>query len=240
MYYYLSCPSFHVSLLHVSVNTLEKLIWAPYYFKNLGWIRFIYGLLLGRGLKFPSPTLGLKAKITDLEFSCCKFTTLFPIPLMDLVHIWQDDKYWSKHFLGNITTRSCANRWDVHGMATCEWGGHDVVWTGCGHVNETVMCERGMCERGGSHVKRTITSEPGCRCVNWLFMFELGHMWAGCGHANEVVTCERFRSNSGSHVWTGWSRMNGMWSCERGRYVWTVSGVIHFISIFWLDILKEQ
>ena len=36
-------------------------------------------------------------------------------------------------------------------------------------VNEAVMCER-----GGSHVKRIITCEPGWGCVNWLFMFEWG------------------------------------------------------------------
>ena len=34
----------------------------------------IYGML-DTGLKFRSPTPGLKAKVTDIEFSCCKFTT---------------------------------------------------------------------------------------------------------------------------------------------------------------------
>ena len=33
-----------------------------------------------------------------------------------------------------------------------------------------------MCERGGSHVRRMVTCEPGCGCVNWLVMFEWGHV----------------------------------------------------------------
>ena len=33
-------------------------------------------------------------------------------------------------------------------MATNEWGGHDFVCTGCGHVNETVMCEGGIVRTG--------------------------------------------------------------------------------------------
>ena len=38
-------------------------------------------------------------------------------------------------------------------------------------------CVKGvMCERGGSHVKRMITCEPGCGCVNWSVMFEWGHV----------------------------------------------------------------
>ena len=32
-------------------------------------------------------------------------TTLFPNPLMDLVHVWYDDRYWSKISLqGDIPT----------------------------------------------------------------------------------------------------------------------------------------
>ena len=40
--------------------------------------------------------------------------------------------------------------------------------------------------------------------------------------------CER-----GGHVWTGCGRVNE-------EDVWTWSGVIHFISSFWLDILMER
>ena len=34
--------------------------------------------------------------------------------------------------------------------------------TGCGYVNETVMCEGVTSERSGSLVKRMITCELGC------------------------------------------------------------------------------
>ena len=54
----------------------------------------------------------------------------------------------------------------------CEWGWSGRRVSGCGHENETVMCEGVMCERGGSCVKRIITCEPGCGCVNCLVMFE--------------------------------------------------------------------
>ena len=51
-----------------------------------------------------------------------------------------------------------------------------VVTTSCEQyvVMRTIWsCVKGvMCERGGSHVKRMITCEPGCGCVNWLVMFE--------------------------------------------------------------------
>ena len=84
----------------------------------------------------------------------------------------------------------------------------------------TASCERDVVMRTRrSHAKRIITCEAGCGCVNWLVMFEWGHVWMGCGRVNEVVTCERVRSNSGGYVWTGWSCMNGVWSYERGRHV---------------------
>ena len=47
-------------------------------------------------------------------------------------------------------------------------------------MNGIWSCEKGvMCEWGGSHVKRMVTCEPWCGCVNWLVMFEWG-----------VVICE--------------------------------------------------
>ena len=49
-------------------------------------------------------------------------------------------------------------------------------------------------------MKKMIKCEPGCGCVNWLVMFEWGHVQTGCGRVNEVVTCERVRSNSGGYV----------------------------------------
>ena len=63
-------------------------------------------------------------------------------------------------------------------------------------------CVKGvMCERGGSHVKRMITCEPGCGCENGVW------------------SCERVRSNGAGHVWTGWSRMNGVVTYEWGVVV---------------------
>ena len=68
---------------------------------------------------------------------------------MDLVHIWHDDRYWSKHFLSTLTIRSCKHvrclsgdyvwmGWKqrrVNGMWSCERDSH--VWRGsC--VNEVV------------------------------------------------------------------------------------------------------
>ena len=56
---------------NVMRNTFGHLIRAPHYFQTLGWIRFIYGLMIGMGSKFfsvpsPAPTHGLKVKVTDL------------------------------------------------------------------------------------------------------------------------------------------------------------------------------
>ena len=123
--------------------------------------------------------------------------------------------------------------WDVNRMATCEWGGHDVVWTGCGHVNGMVTCESGC-----DHI--------------WT---GYGHVWTRCGCMNEVVTCERVRSNvlATSHVMVtyepGCARVNWLvtfggcghaWTGCGRMSVWTRSGVIYFISIFWLYVLQEE
>ena len=78
---------------------------------------------------------------------------IFANPLMDLVHIWHHDRYWSKHFL--VTT-------------SCE---RDVVMR-----TRRSFVKGVMCEQGGSHMKRMITCEPDCGCVNWLVMFEWGHV----------------------------------------------------------------
>ena len=53
-------------------NAFGHLIRAPHHFQTLGWIGFIYGLMIGMGPKFfsvPSPPLThrLKFKVTDLE-----------------------------------------------------------------------------------------------------------------------------------------------------------------------------
>ena len=134
---------------------------------------------------------------------------------MDLVHIWHDDRYWFKHFLITTTTWSRINRWYVHGVATCEWGGHDVMWKGCGHENETVSCEQ------DDHM--------------WtkLCLFELvGHVWMG-SFVNAVWSCERgghmWTGKNSGYVWTAWSCMKGLWLCERGRRVnWVRCDTFYF------------
>ena len=60
----------------------------------------------------------------------------------------------------------------VNGVVTtsCE---RDVVM----RTRLRLSCVKGViCERGGSHVKRIVTCEPGCGCVNWLVMFEWGQV----------------------------------------------------------------
>ena len=58
----------------------------------------------------PTPIHDFKVKVTDLELLCLKFcikvfrTFLFPNPMMDLVHVWYDDIYWSKILLSTIPT----------------------------------------------------------------------------------------------------------------------------------------
>ena len=58
----------------------------------------------------PTPMHDLKVKVTDFELLCLKFyikvfrTSLFPNPMMDLVHVWYDDRYWSKILCGTIHT----------------------------------------------------------------------------------------------------------------------------------------
>ena len=54
------------------------------------------------------PLHSLKVKVTDLDFFMSKFyikvfrISLFPNLVMDLVHIWYDDRYWSKLLCSTI------------------------------------------------------------------------------------------------------------------------------------------
>ena len=98
----------------------------------------------------------------------------------------------------------------THKQVRCPWGGHMWMgWSRC-RVNGMWSWER--------DVKRMITCEPGCGCVNWLAMFESGHVWVRCGFVNEVVTCERVRSNSGGgYAWTGRGG-NSNQSIEDGKF----------------------
>ena len=62
------------STCNVVRNAFVHLIRAPHYFQILGWVGFIYGLMIGMGPKFfsvPSPAHplpGLKVKVTDFGF----------------------------------------------------------------------------------------------------------------------------------------------------------------------------
>ena len=129
---------------------------------------------------------------------------------MDLVHIWHNDRYWSQHFHSTITTWSHINRCDVHGVARV----NGVVMTSC--ERDVVI---GLMWRGWSHVNQPVVVWTGWSCVNEVVPCELVIV---------VVMCER-----GGHIWTRCGRVNE-------EDVWTESGVIHFISSFWLDIMKVQ
>ena len=56
----------------------------------------------------PTPIHDLKVKVTNFEllnFYIKVFrTSLFPNPMMDLVHVWYDDRYWSKNLHSAIPT----------------------------------------------------------------------------------------------------------------------------------------
>ena len=46
-----------------------------------------------------TPVHDFKVKVTDLDFLCHSFRThYFQTPLMDLVHVWYNDGYWSKFY----------------------------------------------------------------------------------------------------------------------------------------------
>ena len=61
-------------------------------------------------IAIPTPINLFKVKVTDLELLCQSFalkvfrTSLFPNPMMDLVHVWCDDRYWSKILHSAIPT----------------------------------------------------------------------------------------------------------------------------------------
>ena len=64
------------STCNVVRNAFGHFIRAPHYFQTLGWIGFIYRLMIGMGPKcfsVPSspPTHGLNVKVTDLEVYSC-------------------------------------------------------------------------------------------------------------------------------------------------------------------------
>ena len=58
----------------------------------------------------PTPIHHFKVKVTDFELFMLKFyvkvfrTSLFPNPMMDLVHVWYDDRYWFKILHSTIPT----------------------------------------------------------------------------------------------------------------------------------------
>ena len=57
-----------------------------------------------------TPMHDLKVKVTDLELFMLTFyskvfrISLFPNPLMDLFHVWYDNRYWFKMLLSTIST----------------------------------------------------------------------------------------------------------------------------------------
>ena len=61
-------------------------------------------------IAIPTPIHHFKVKVTDLELLYQSFalkvfrTSLFPNPMMDLVRVWCDDRYWSKILHSAIPT----------------------------------------------------------------------------------------------------------------------------------------
>ena len=68
----------------------------------------MFGTMIDIGLKFYAvpftpPIHDLKVKVTDLELLVFR-TSLFPNPMMDLVHVWYDYTYCSKILFSTIPT----------------------------------------------------------------------------------------------------------------------------------------
>ena len=63
------------------------------------WFKILFSTI-------PTPMHDLKVKVTFmLTFYVKVFrTSLFPNPLMDLVHVCSDDRYWSKILFSTIPT----------------------------------------------------------------------------------------------------------------------------------------
>ena len=61
----------------------------------------MFALMIGTGPKFytvpsPAPYVALRSSSWTWNFYAKVFrTSLFPNPMMDLVHVWYDDRYWS-------------------------------------------------------------------------------------------------------------------------------------------------
>ena len=75
IYLYTIIRAVRPSTSNVVRKAFGHLIRAPHHFQTLGWIGFIYGLVIGMGPKvflstIPTPTQGLKIKVTDLEVYC--------------------------------------------------------------------------------------------------------------------------------------------------------------------------
>ena len=87
---------------------------APHCFQTLWWIWFMFGVMIDTGPKFhtvPSPPPYITVRSwSQTELLCQSFalkvfrTSLFPNTMMDLVHVWYDDRYWSKILHSTIPT----------------------------------------------------------------------------------------------------------------------------------------
>ena len=64
------------------------------------WYKMLYSTI-------PAPVHDLKVKVTDFNVKVhvkVFRTSLFPNPMMDLVHVWYDDRHWSKILHSTIPT----------------------------------------------------------------------------------------------------------------------------------------
>ena len=95
--------TFYVKVFRTSFfpNPLMDLVYIWY--DNRYWSKILFSTI-------PTPMHDLTVKVTDLELLCQSFalkffrTSLFPNPMMDLVHVWYDDRYWSKILHSAIPT----------------------------------------------------------------------------------------------------------------------------------------
>ena len=81
-------------------NPLMDLVYIWY--DDRYWSKILFSTI-------PTPMHDLKVKVMDRTFMLTFYvkdfrTSLFPNPLMDLVHVWCDDRYWFKILHSAILT----------------------------------------------------------------------------------------------------------------------------------------
>ena len=93
---------FYVKVFRTSLfpNPVMDLVYIWY--DDRYWSKILFSTI-------PTPMHDFKVKVADITFMLTFYvkvfrTSLFPNPLMDLVHVWYDDRYWSKILHSAIPT----------------------------------------------------------------------------------------------------------------------------------------